>query len=303
MKVLITGAGGFLGGALARRLLEQGVQLTTFTSRDCNLAEQDVLQRFNDRQFDEIIHLAAWTQAGDFCLHHPGEQWLINQKINTNVLDWWHTAQPQARLIFIGTSCAYDPSLPLVEENYLSGTPIASLFTYAMTKRMLYAGALALSQQFGHSFNSFVPSTLYGSGYHTDGRQMHFIFDLIRKILCGKYYQEPVVLWGDGSQMREVVFLEDFIDALLAANNRVTNTLVNIGAGEECTIKEFARRISEIVGFDASKIKYDTTKYVGARSKCLSINKLLSLNLPLRPRSLDEGLEATIKWFLEAKAF
>ena len=83
--------------------------------------------------YDRIYHLAAWTQAGDFCLRHPGEQWLINQRLNTNVLEWWQRCQPQARMICMGTSCAYDPELPLAEEYYLDGVPIESLFTYAMT--------------------------------------------------------------------------------------------------------------------------------------------------------------------------
>merc|ERR1712070_293364 len=96
------------------------------------------------------------------------------------------------------------------EENYLTGTPISSLFTYAMTKRMLYAGLLALNKQYSLNYLCLVPSTLYGAGYHTDGRQMHFIFDLIRKIIRGKLYNEPVILWGDGTQSRELVFVEDF---------------------------------------------------------------------------------------------
>ena len=130
-----------------------------------------------------IFHLAAWTQAGDFCLRHPGEQWLINQKINTNTLNWWQEDQPQAKLIFMGTSCSYSPDCRLLEDNYMIGEPIESLYTYAMTKRMLLQGARAINQQYGLEYLCTVPSTLYGPGYHTDGRQMHFIFDLVKKIM------------------------------------------------------------------------------------------------------------------------
>ena len=131
------------------------------------------------------------------------------------MLAWWQDRQPQAKLICIGTSCAYCPGTELAEENYLDGLPIDSLFTYAMTKRMLYVGLLALQKQFGLKYLCLVPSTLYGPGYHTDGRQMHFIFDLIRKILRGKMHGEPVVLWGDGHQTRELVYVEDFVSLAL----------------------------------------------------------------------------------------
>src|SRR6185436_13243299 len=166
---------------------------------------------FNGESYDRIYHLAAWTQAGDFALKHAAEQWVINQKINTNVLYWWHENQPQAKFVSMGTSCSYDPELPLVEENYMKGEPIESLYTYAMTKRMLYQGQRAMNKQYGHTYLTLVPSTLYGPGYHTDGRQMHFIFDLIRKILRGKIYGEKVVLWGDGHQKRELIFIDDFV--------------------------------------------------------------------------------------------
>ena len=183
MEILITGATGFLGTALSAHLESLGHRVVRLGSRNCDLTRPDSLESFDDRRYDQIYHLAAWTQAGDFCLRHPGEQWFINQQINTNVLAWWQARQPQAKLIAMGTSCAYPPDRELVEENYLEGQPIESLFTYAMTKRMLYVGPAGAGQQFGLRYLCLVPSTLYGPGYHTDGRQMHFIFDLIRKIL------------------------------------------------------------------------------------------------------------------------
>src|SRR5205814_3932279 len=141
-------------------------------------------------------------------------------------------------------SCAYDPTLDLVEEQYLSGTPIESLFAYAMTKRMLYVGLRALQQQFGLSYLHLVTSALYGPGYHNDGRQMHFIFDLIRKIMRGKLYDEPVVLWGDGNQRRELVYVGDFVNILIRLDQVLENETINIGAGEEFTIRHFAESIS-----------------------------------------------------------
>ena len=85
----------------------------------------------------------------------------------------------------------------------------------AMTKRMLYAGLLALSKQYSMRYLYLIPSTLYGPGYHTDGRQMHFIFDLVRKILAAKAGGPPAVLWGDGHQRRELVYIDDFVDTAI----------------------------------------------------------------------------------------
>ena len=80
---------------------------------------------------------------------HPGEQWILNQRINTNVLGWWHERQPKAKLICMGTSCSYDPELDLTEENYLKGTPIDSLFTYAMTNACFMGGCWRLTSSLG----------------------------------------------------------------------------------------------------------------------------------------------------------
>ncbi len=302
MKFFVTGASGFLGNFLCAELERRGHSLIRVNSQNCDLRVRGSLKQFDGEQFDQIIHLAAWTQAGDFCLYHPGEQWIINQQMNTNVLDWWHTAHPDAKLITIGTSCSYPIDHPLIEENYLLGEPIESLYTYGMTKRMLYIGQLALNKQFGHRFFTVVPSTLYGPGYHTDGRQMHFIFDLIRKILRGKLLGEIVTLWGDGTQKRELVFVEDFVRALLDLNEKIENDVINIGAGEEFSIREFARIICEYVDYDFQLIQFDTSRYVGAKSKCLDIKKLRN-NLPgLAFTDLNEGLRRTIDWFRRQSA-
>ncbi len=296
MKILVTGATGFLGTALCRRLYQDGHAVTPLGSSDADLRNSGSLDRFIDR-FDHIYHLAAWTQAGDFCLKHPGEQWIINQLINTHVLKWWQARQPQAKLVTMGTSCSYSPELPLSEVNYLNGVPIESLFTYAQTKRMLLVGQMALQAQYGLEWLTLVPSTLYGPGYHTDARQMHFIFDLIRKILRGKIYDEPVVLWGDGYQRRELIHVDDFVASVVQLATGQINEIINIGGGEEFSIRHFASLICEATGYKFSRIQFDTSRYVGAKSKCLHIDKLNRM-LPSRATtSLEVGLRDTIAWF------
>jgi len=298
MKILVTGATGFFGRVLCAQLDAAGHEVVSLGSKNCDLTKQQSLDSYSHVSYDQIYHLAAWTQAGDFCLDHPGEQWIINQYINSNVLAWWQRKQLQAKLICIGTSCAYDPNLPAVEENYLQGQPIESLYTYAMTKRMLYVGLRAIRQQFGGTFLYVVPSTLYGPGYHTDGRQMHFIFDLIRKILQGKYYQSPVVLWGDGYQERELIFVDDFVRRLLALTENNQEEIVNVGTGEALSIRHFAKCICDQVNYPFENIQFDTSRYVGAQSKYLQVEKLKTMFPDFTLTSLEEGLEKTICWFL-----
>lgn len=297
LHILVTGATGFLGTTLCSRLRSLGHDVVGFGSRQCDLTMPGSLDPFNDRRYDQIFHLAAWTQAGDFCLHHQGEQWIRNQQINTSVLTWWQDRQPQAKLIAMGTSCAYAPDRELEEEYYLVGQPIESLYTYAQTKRMLLVGLRALHQQFGLRYLCLVPSTLYGPGYHLDGRQMHFIFDLIRKILSAKLHGTPVILWGDGHQQRELVFLDDFVDAAVRLAAGVENELINIGAGEEYSIRHFAQLICEIVAYDFTRIRFDTSRYVGARSKCLAVGKLQRFLPERQTTPLRQGLARTIDWF------
>ena len=301
MNLLVTGGTGFLGTALVRRLRADGHAVTALGSRDADLTAPEPLARFNGERFDVIYHLAAWTQAGDFCLTHPGQQWIRNQQINTAVLAWWQQRQPQAKLVAMGTSCSYAPELPLVESEYLTGTPIESLYTYAMTKRMLLVGLRALAAQFGLRYLYLVPSTLYGPGYHTDGRQMHFIFDLIRKLLAAQAGGPPAVLWGDGHQKRELIYVDDFVGATVGLTPRVDSDVVNVGSGEEHSIRAFASAICEAIGYDPAHILYDTTRYVGARSKVLDVSKLSRLLPDRRVTPLGAGLRATIDWFRAAR--
>ena len=302
-NILITGASGFLGQHLCDFLRHQSCKVTPLSSKQADLTQQDALKYYESECYDIIYHLAAWTQAGDFCLQHPGEQWIINQKINTNLLEYWVYKQPQAKLVFMGTSCVYAPDSQLTEDEYMYGEPIESLYTYAMTKRMLYQGARALNQQYGCHYLCAVPSTLYGAGYHTDGRQMHFIFDLIRKIIRGKEHNEPVILWGDGYQKRELVHVDDFVKYLWHLTHDVHDDIVNIGAGHEYTIREFAHHICDIIGYNADTIYYDTSRYVGAKSKILNTKKIQTYIDNYQMLPLEEGLQQTIKWFYETKAY
>lgn len=300
MNILISGGSGFIGRHLQRHLESVGHHVVALSSKNCDLTKQGSIERLEHPRYDLIFHLAAWTQAGDFCLRRGGEQWIINQQINTNFLAWWNECQPQAKFVALGTSVSYTAEENLSEDRYMEGVPNEKFFSYAMSKRMLYVGLQALAKQFGRKYLYLIPSTVYGPGYHTDGRQLHFIYDLIRKIVRGKRFSEEVVLWGDGYQKRELVYIDDFVDILVHLSGFHSNDIVNIGSGAHHTIREFAQIICDYVGYDFQGIRFDESQYVGARSKILSIEKLASL-YPERPQTqLREGIKRTIEWFIEA---
>jgi GDP-L-fucose synthase len=296
VKIFVTGATGFLGRNLLPVLQQKGYEVTGVGSTECNLLERESLDRFR-RFYDQVWHLASWTQAGDFCKHHQGEQWIINQRINTNVLDWWHSRQPQAKLVAIGTSCSYAEAGELVEDNYLAGDPVPELYSYAMTKRMLLIGMRALAAQYNLAYLYLIPSTLFGPGYHVDGKQLHFIFDIMRKIVHGKIHDEPVRLWGDGFQKRELISVKDFVNAAVRLASTTVNQIVNVGSGEEFSIRWYAEKICSLTGYDPQRIEYDTSQYTGVRSKKLSVAKLRSLVPEFQLTPIHSTLEETLRWY------
>jgi len=249
------------------------------------------LHIYNDLKFDYIFHLAAHTKAGDYCLYHKGEQFEINQRINSNILKYWNDKQRQAKLVAMGTSCSYSPELPLTENNYLKGEPDEGLYTYAMTKRMLLVGLNSYAEQYGLKWLYFVPSTLYGPNFEESDN--HFIFDFIKNCYQAKHNGKKFIVWGDGTARRELIYVEDACDTmtkLLGQNNEI----FNLGAGEDHSINDFAKYVCEAFDYNSDLVEHDLTKYVGVKSKLLDISKTSDLNL-LRP--LKDGLQKTIKWY------
>jgi GDP-L-fucose synthase len=163
-----------------------------------------------------------------------------------------------------------------------------------MTKRMLLVGLRAMTAQYGHRWLYVVPSTLFGTGYHEPGRQRHFIFDVIDKVLTAKAGGPPAVLWGDGQQCRELILVDDFVRAARQLAESVDGEIVNIGSGEERSIRWYAEQVCGLVGYDPALIQYDTSKYVGVRSKQLVVHKLRGLLPSFQLTPLAAGLEETV---------
>tara|TARA_R100000995_G_C3483244_1_gene125388 strand:+ start:1930 stop:2820 length:891 start_codon:yes stop_codon:yes gene_type:complete len=291
MKVLITGRTGFLGRHLSEHIKKLGWDIFESNTKTANLMCDKNLHIYNDLKFDYIFHLAAHTKAGDYCLYHKGEQFEINQRINSNILKYWNDKQRQAKLVAMGTSCSYSPELPLTENNYLKGEPDEGLYTYAMTKRMLLVGLKSYAEQYGLKWLYFVPSTLYGPNFEESDN--HFIFDFIKNCYQAKHKGKKFIVWGDGTARRELIYVEDACDTmtkLLGQNNEI----FNLGAGEDHSINDFAKYVCEAFDYNSDLVEHDLTKYVGVKSKLLDISKTSDLNL-LRP--LKDGLQKTIKWY------
>ena len=295
-KILVTGATGFLGSHLCNRLNKEGYQLYISNTKIANLNKVENLHIYNEIQFDYIFHLAAVTKAGDYCMHHKGDQWLSNQTINTNILKYWKNYQPKAKMICMGTSCSYAPDILMSEDNYLLGQPDKGLYTYAMTKRMLLVGLKSLKEQYGLKWLYFVPSTLYGPDFELEDN--HFIFDFIRNCYNAKYKNDKFVVWGNGEQRRELIYVDDAVNAIINLLDE-ENQVFNIGSGQDNSINEFAKIVCDLYDYDYNLVEHDLTKYVGVKEKKIDTTKIDKALFPrkLLNTKLKEGLQKTITYF------
>ena len=287
MKILITGSTGFVGKHLVKKLKELKHEIveinsTNFTSM-WNLEKNTI---------DVIIHLAVKTEAGGYCQNHPGEQWIINNSINSDMLAYWTDNQQRAHMITFGSSCGYNNHVVKSEDNYLIGEPETGYEVYGMVKRNLLVGLKALNKEFFMGYNYLIPSVFYGPDYNLNDK--HFIFDLIRKIVTAKELNYKVTLWGDGTQERELIYIDDAIDLIIACiDNTESPTMFNLSSGNTYTLKEYAQVICDIVGFDSKEIIWDEDQFVGSPSK-----KLVNTHLKeYKFTSLKEGLTQTIKYY------
>jgi GDP-L-fucose synthase len=301
MNAIITGFTGYLGKHLTKFLKNLGWNLTgicsQYPSLFCPASEINdcIKEDTPDGSVDYIFHLAAVAKAGNWHEYHKGDVWTQNQKINTNILDYWLKYQPQAKLIAMGTSCSYDSSLSLTEDNYLNGKPEDSLASYAYTKRMLLVGLQSISSQYGLKYNYLIPSTIYGPNFVKN--DSHFIFDLIKKIYAGSK-GDTVELWGNGEQKRELIYIDDVVKTIYNTLN-LDNEILNIGYGKEYSIKSYAKFICNYLKYDFNNIHFNEKKFVGVKSKLLDITRIQYF-VPDYISSLiglSDGLQKTIDYY------
>ncbi|MBU1082722.1 MAG: NAD-dependent epimerase/dehydratase family protein [Spirochaetes bacterium] len=295
-KVLVTGSKGFIGSQLVKELYLCGYVVRE-SSRDFNNVLH-LTQRTFEEKFDYIIHCAVVSEAGGYCWNSAGTQFLVNTNIMASIFNYWRNFQTAAKLIIFGSSCSYNPDIEKYEENFLKDEVEPGYEVYGNLKRLEYIGANSMKKEFNMDFSMLVPSTVYGPGYKLTDK--HFIYELIRKIVAGKTEGAPVTLWGDGAQQRELIYIDNVISAIKHAMKNDVN-IMNISSGRVLSIKQYAKIISDIVGYDHTKIKYDETQFVGAKAKRLHVDKLVSTGEVFT--SAEVGLKRTIKYYLKESGY
>jgi GDP-L-fucose synthase len=284
-KILITGGTGFVGRALVPALKsEYDVEVAS---------SQDMKSKLFDcgQNYDYIIHMAVKTAAGGYCQNHSGEQFLVNTDINNAFFQGWKNCFPNAKVITFGSSCGYDANIEKTEANYLKGEAEPGYEVYGNIKRNLLVGCQAMEKEYGMKYSYLIPSTLYGPNYELDDR--HFIFDLIRKIIDAKQNGGEVVLWGDGYQRRELIYIDDAVKIIkhaLTWNLKICN----LSSGQDYSIRDYAQTICDIVGYDFNSIKFDTNQFVGSLSKKMINTNLTAIDFT----PLEDGLRKTIEYYV-----
>jgi GDP-L-fucose synthase len=280
-KIYIAGHRGMVGSAIVRRLQKEGFSNFVFrTSEELDLRNQQAVTDFFITEKPEYVFLAAAKVGGIMANNTFRAEFLYeNLEIQNNVIhqSWKNGVK---KLLFLGSSCIY-PKLapqPLKEEYLLTGLLEPTNEPYAIAKIAGIKMCDAYRSQYGCNFISVMPTNLYGPNDNYDLKNSHVMPALLRKFHDAKVKSEPkVTVWGTGSPRREFLHADDMADAcVFLMKNYNEAGLVNIGVGEDISIKELAEMIKEISGY-TGKIVFDSTKPDGTPRKLMDVSKLSSL--------------------------
>jgi len=293
-KIFVAGHRGMVGSAIVRNLTSKGfTNIITRTRAALDLTNQSAVQRFFDSEKPQQVYLAAAKVGGIHANNVYRAQFLYeNLMMEANVIHAAHTSGVD-KLLFLGSSCIY-PKLapqPLVEDALLTGPLEPTNEPYAIAKIAGIKLCETYRHQYGANFISAMPTNLYGPGDNYDLETSHVLPALLRKIHTAKVHGHPSVpLWGTGLPKREFLHVDDLAEAcvyLMATYNG--EAWVNIGTGEDLSIKELAELICDIVGY-AGQLDWDTSKPDGTPRKLMNVDRVNALgwkaNIGLR-----EGIE------------
>ena len=298
-KILITGGTGFVGRHLQEELTRRGIPHYVFSSRDYDLAGADADDVFAaHRDAEAIIHLASYQAAAEFPAKHTAEQFYINNRIHLNVLEGWRKHIPSAKLFAIGCSCAYPSAATAMSESELMDGDIhGSVYSYGFTKRLLATGIRAYNDQYGLNGSYLIPATLFGEfdDFHID--TAHVCGALIGKFVRAVHDGLPdVEIWGDGSQVREFMYVKDFVRALLHLIPLCDKDVVNVGPGTGTSIRDLANAINQAVGFQG-RLMFNDSRYVGVKEKVMNASKLEKKYHWNVSSKLAGGIARTVEWY------
>lgn len=300
-RVIVTGGAGFLGSFVVEQLRAKGCRdIIVPRSKDYDLVQMDaVKQLYSDCKPDMVIHLAARVGGIGANQANPGKFFYDNLMMGTQLIEVGRQMGLK-KFVALGTICAYPKfaPIPFVENDIWNGYPEETNAPYGLAKKMMLVQSQAYREQY--EFNSIVlfPVNLYGPHDNFDLATSHVIPALIRKCVTAKEAgQSTLTLWGDGSPSREFLYVEDAAEGILRAAEYYNGPLpVNLGTGEEVTIRNLAVMIAAEAGF-TGQIDWDTTKPNGQPRRCLDVSRAKELFGFQAKHGLREGLKKTVRWF------
>ena len=311
-RIFVAGHGGMVGSAIVRKLRETGyTNLITRTRTELDLVQQVAVRKFFESERVDQVYLAAAKVGGILANDtYPAEFIYQNLMIEANIIhEAWHAGVK--RLLFLGSSCIY-PRLapqPMAESMLLTGVLEATNEPYAIAKIAGIKLCESYNRQYDTDYRSVMPTNLYGPGDNYHSENSHVIPGLLRRFHEAKQSAAPeVLIWGTGAPMREFLYVDDMAEACLhvmelnsEAYSRITQPMlshVNIGTGEDLSIRDLATMIRDIVGYQG-RISFDTSKPDGTPRKLMDVGRLHSLGWRAKI-GLREGLALAYADFLTA---
>jgi len=306
-RIYVAGHTGLVGSALWRRL--EGAGHTHLIGRDLDaldLTDPAATDAFFAAERPEYVFVAAAKVGG---IHandtYPADFIRVNLQIETNVLQAAHRHGVR-KLLFLGSSCIYPKHAPqpMREDHLLTGPLEPTNDAYALAKIAGIVMCHSYNRQHGTRFIAAMPTNLYGPGDNFDLQTSHVLPAMIRKLHEAKERGEPVSLWGSGSPRREFLYVDDLADALVFLMDHFEPTgrdvFLNVGVGEDLTIRELAERVARTVGF-TGEIRWNPGMPDGTPRKLLDVSRLHALGWRAGT-SLDQGLQQTYAWYLAHRA-
>ena len=298
-RVYVAGNTGLVGSAIVRMLHWKGyTNILSSPSKSWDLRNQMDVERFFRVNEPEYVYLAAAKVGGIGAnAYYPGHFIYDNLMIQTNVI---HAARKFGvkKLLFLGSSCIYPKfaEQPITEDQLLSGHLEPSNDSYAIAKIAGIKMCQAYRKQYGFDAISLMPTNLYGPNDNYDLDSSHVLPAMIRKFHEAK---DKVTLWGDGSAMREFLYVDDLAEAAFKCMFRYdSGDIINVGTGKDITIKDLAETIADVVGFKG-EVVWDTSKPNGTPRKVLNVDKIESLGWEPKV-SLREGIKKTYELYKDS---
>lgn len=300
-KIYVAGHRGLVGSAIVRSLEASGyTRIITRTRQELNLTDQAAVRAFFEQEQPEyIIDSAAKVGGIKANMTYPSEFMYENLQIQNNLI-WSAKEFGVKKFLFLGSSCIYprDVEQPMREESFSTGAPEPTNEAYAYAKIAGMKLCEYINDQYGLDFTSCMPTNIYGENDNFDPETSHVIPSLIRRIHEAKIQNAPeVIIWGTGTSRREFLHVDDLADAVVwLLENYNNKQFLNIGTGEDISIKELAFAIKDLVGYEGELV-FDATKPDGMPKKLLDVSKLHHAGWH-HTIKFDEGLRRTYEWYL-----